>query len=149
MSGFIAMVTIIGKFSEIIGKPAKWVKNKNKDHELLIQTANNLTELQEQHKKDIVDVKIHDQEIKNDIKELKDMILSQSIDDIRWEILDFSSAVINNRKYNREAYDHIFRQYEKYENILRENKMENGLVEESITVIREMYRDKLKSGEIK
>ena len=42
MSGIIAIVSITGRFSEIIGKPVKWVRNKNYDHELLIQTTQNL-----------------------------------------------------------------------------------------------------------
>ena len=33
MSGIIAMYTIIGKFSEIIGKPVKWVKQRQVDHD--------------------------------------------------------------------------------------------------------------------
>ena len=62
--------------------------------------------------------------------------------------MDFCSALSNGRKYNRESFNHIFSVYEKYEKILKENKMENGLVEESIKFIREKYSEKLKNGEI-
>ena len=44
MSGIIAIFTIIGKFSEIIGKPVKWVREKKEDHELLLKTVNDLKE---------------------------------------------------------------------------------------------------------
>jgi hypothetical protein len=61
--------------------------------------------------------------------------------------LDFTSAISNGRKYNREAYDHILRTYKKYEQILTDNHMENGLVEESVKFIQEVYHEKLKNGE--
>ena len=37
MSGVITMYTIIGKFSEIVGKPVKWVKDKQKDHDICLE----------------------------------------------------------------------------------------------------------------
>lgn len=44
MAGIIAMWQIIGKFSEIIGKPFKWYNRRNKDHEelksLIIEVKN-------------------------------------------------------------------------------------------------------------
>lgn len=88
-------------------------------------------------------------ELTSSMDKLTTMFLDKEIDDMRWEILNFCSAVSNGRKYNRESYDHVFRVYEKYENILEENKMENGLVEESIGYIREAYREGLKEGIIK
>ena len=35
----VATVTILGKFFKIIGKPIKWFKGKDADHDLLIKTA--------------------------------------------------------------------------------------------------------------
>ena len=71
-----------------------------------------------------------------------------SIESWRWEILDFSSALSNGRIYNREAFDHIFRIYKKYEDILNNNNLENGLIDNSIKFIREKYNDFLKNGEL-
>ena len=39
--------------------------------------------------------------------------------------------------------------YEKYEMILQENHLENGLVTESMEVIKEVYHKQLKDGIIK
>lgn len=44
LSGIIAIFTIIGKFSEIIGKPVKWIREKREDHNLIIKTAAELVE---------------------------------------------------------------------------------------------------------
>ena len=47
MSGLVAMSSVIGKFSILIGRPVKWVRSKNEDHQLLIKTSQNLSLLQE------------------------------------------------------------------------------------------------------
>ncbi len=146
--GIKAVISLFEWFIEKLGIETKWMKRKREDHELLIKTSQNLLELQNRHNNDMCKSDIHDAEIQKDLKELKSLFLSKEIDDIRWEILDFSSAIVNKRKYNREAYNHIFRQYDKYEKVLKENNMENGLIEESIKVIREIYHDGLKNGEI-
>ncbi len=146
--GIKLIISLFEWFVEKLGLETKWMKRKREDHELLIKTSQNLAELQKRHNEDMCESDRHDTEIQKDLKELKALFLSKEIDDIRWEILDFSSAIVNNRKYNREAYNHIFRQYEKYEKVLKENNMENGLIEESIKVIKEIYHDKLKNGEI-
>ena len=148
LSACIAVYEIIGKFSKIIGKPVKWVRDKEKDHELLIQTSKELKDLEAHHKKDVSESIKHDEKIEKNLEVLTSMVLDKAIDDYRYEILDFCSALSNGRKYNRESFNHIFSVYEKYEKILKENKMENGLVEESIKFIREKYSEKLKNGEI-
>ncbi len=146
--GIKTILSLFEWFVEKLGLETKWMKRKREDHELLIKTSQNLAELQKRHTEDMCISDKHDAEIQKDLKELKSLFLNKEIDDIRWEILDFSSAIANRRKYNREAYNHIFRQYEKYEKVLKENNMENGLIEESIKVIKEIYHDGLKSGEI-
>ena len=147
LSACIAVYEIIGKFSKIIGKPVKWVRDKEKDHELLIQTSKELKDLEEHHKKDVSESIKHDEKIEKNLEVLTSMVLDKAIDDYRYEILDFCSALSNGRKYNRESFNHIFSVYEKYEKILKENNMENGLVEESIKFIREKYNGKLKNCE--
>ena len=87
-----------------------------------------------------------DDEINRDIQKLTAMFLDKEIDDWRWKILDFSSALSNDRKYNRESFDHVIKIYGKYEKILEDNKMENGLVEESMKFIRKKYQEYLDRG---
>lgn len=70
MSGTIAIFTIIGKFSEIIGKPVKWVREKKKDHELLLKTVQDLTELHNTHKEDTKQSIRHDEMIREDLQAL-------------------------------------------------------------------------------
>lgn len=149
MSGVIAIYTIIGKFSEIIKKPVGWVKKKEEDHKMLLRHEQKIKDLAAQHKKDTDAINGEENEIRKDITKLTDMFLDREIDSMRWDILNFCSSLSNGRKYNRESYDHVFRVFEKYEKILKDNNMKNGLVEESMDFIRESYQEALKNGEIK
>lgn len=146
MSGIIAMVEIMGKFSEIVGKPVTWVSNKNKDHELLIHTVNKLTALQEKQEKDVQESDRHDEEMRNDIKKLTDMFIDKEINDMRWEINNFATKVSEGKPCNKDSYKHCIHTWEKYEKLLEENGLENGEVEISMNVIRESYQQKLKEG---
>ena len=149
MSGIIAIYTIVGKFSEVIGKPVKWVKQRQVDHDLLEKNEKDIKDLRDKHEADTKKYETSHQELIDDVKKLTSLFVEKEIDDMRWEILNFCSALSNGRKYNRESYAHVFSIYEKYERILKENKMENGLVEESMAFIRERYQEDLKSGEVK
>lgn len=80
------------------------------------------------------------------INNLTDMFVDKEIDDLRFKILDFASSISSGREYNRESYDHILKIYGKYERILEEHNMENGLVEESIKYIQSSYQELLKHG---
>lgn len=74
MSAFIAMVNIIGKFSEIIKKPVWWVREKIKDHELLLKTVQDLTELHNTHKEDTKQSIRHDEIIRQDLQTLTETV---------------------------------------------------------------------------
>ena len=147
LSAFIAIYEIITKTCEICNIPIKWVKNKNADHNLLIQTTNELKSLEQQCEKDVRESNEHDKNIEDKLDKLSNVILDKQIDDYRYEILDFASALSNGRRYNQESFNHIFNIYGKYEKILEENDMENGLVEESIEFIRDKLKEKLNNGE--
>ena len=149
MSGVIAIYTIIGKFSEVIGKPVKWVKQRQIDHALLEKNKKAIKELSDKHEADTKKYEASHQELIDDVRKLTSLFVEKEIDDMRWEILNFCSALSNGRKYNRESYAHVFSIYEKYERVLRENKMENGLVEESMAFIRKRYQEDLDNGELK
>lgn len=86
----------------------------------------------------------HDRDEK--LNNLTDMFVDKEIDDLRYKILDFASSISSGKKFNRESYDHILRMYVKYEKILEEHNMENGLVEESVKYIQSSYQQVLKAG---
>jgi len=146
LSAIIAMTTIVGKFSELIGKPVRWLKKKQEDHDLLIQTAKNLDALQQKHEEDVRQSIRHDDMIREDLKKLTDMFIDKEINDLRWEIIKFSTTIAEGKPCNKDSYKHCIRTYEKYEKLLADNDMENGEVELSMELIQESYKEKLKNG---
>ena len=74
MSAVVSTASLIGKFSVIIGKPVKWIKKKNKDHELLICTVKNVESLQSRHEETVKQSIRHDDMIKDDISKLSETV---------------------------------------------------------------------------
>lgn len=87
------------------------------------------------------------QKISKGIDDIKDNLVQKEISDIRWELLNFCSALTGGQDYNKEAFEHIFRTYEQYEKILADNHMSNGYIVESMKVVREIYHNKLVNGD--
>lgn len=84
--------------------------------------------------------------ISESLNKLTAMFVDKEVDDMRWEILNFCSALTSGRKYNKESFDHVIQIHEKYEKVLEENDMENGRVTASMEVIMDFYKEKLKNG---
>ena len=85
--------------------------------------------------------------ISKGIDDIKDTLLEDNIEKKRKSILDFCSSLSNEQKQNSEAFNDIFRTYADYEQLLKDNGMENGQAEESMKFIREKYQEKLHNGE--
>ena len=85
-------------------------------------------------------------EIEKSVSNLTTLFVNKEIEDLRWTILDFTASLSDGKSYNRESFDQIMRMYHKYEKILDEHGMENGLVEESVKFIQEKYHEKLQNG---
>ena len=67
--------------------------------------------------------------ISKGIDDIKDTLLEDNIEKKRKSILDFCSSLSNDQKQNSEAFNDIFRTYADYEQILKDNGMENGQAE--------------------
>ena len=135
-----------GKASEIIGKPVKWVKKRNNDHELLVKTSEGLNELRQKQEEDTKQSIRHDKMIKEDLEKLTLIIQDKNINDWRYEILDMASAISSGRKYSKEQYDHVIDIHGRYEDLLESLGRTNGQVDVSMEVIMESYKEKLKNG---
>lgn len=204
ITAFLFIKFIVTSYEWIIkktGLETKKMREKREDHEMIVQTTQGLSALQERHSHDETEFRenlyqfIHEtrlenenlrkemrqytqnrlmdrdvsierekrlnsridsmvelnksrdnviEDIGNSLKKLTGMFIEKEITDIRFSILEFTSSLSNGKEYNKEAYDNIFRMYDKYERILEENNMENGLIEESMEFIREMYKEQLK-----
>lgn len=142
----VAGYAMLTKFFEYIGKPFKWLKKKNQDHELIIQNSAAIKKLAQRHEEDNELSNKHDEEIKSELRKLTKMFIDKEIDDMRWEIINFSAKVAEGRPCNKDGFQHCFKTYEKYEKIIKENGLTNGEVEISMKVVNEAYEEKLKNG---
>ena len=142
LSAIIAGYEIVCKFSEIIKKPIGVAKQRKNDHELLTKTVQDLKELHDKHDEDTRQSIRHDEMIRDDLEKLTRMFVDKQIDDIRYEILDFASALSTGRRFSKEQFDHVIKIHTKYEKILEENGLENGQVTASMEVIMEVYKEK-------
>ena len=149
LSAYITIYEIICKVCDIFKKPVGKYKEREKDHKLIIENAKAIKELTVRHEEDVKESNKNDEIIRQDLENLTDMFLRKEISDIRWEIIDFSSGLSGGRKYNIEAFRHIFSLHEDYEKILAKNNMTNGLVDENMAYIRDKYRELLNNGELK
>lgn len=140
---FKFMWTLFDWFIKLLGLETRSMRQKREEHELLIVTVQNLKELQKKQEEDVKQSIQHDKRIKDDIKNLSNMFVDLEIQDIRWNILNFCSDLSNGKNFSNEYYDYVFKLYDKYEKMLRDNGLTNGLIEQSISYIREKYRESL------
>lgn len=144
--GIKAVVSIFEWVINKFGLETKWIRKQREEHNLLIQTSQNLIALQEKHVEDMKKSDEHDAEMRNDIKKLTDLFVDKQINDYRWEIINLADKIANGKIVSKECLRHAISTYEKYEKIINEHGLVNGEVEISIEIIKENYQKKLKEG---
>ena len=146
LAGTKAILSLLESFVEKLGLETKWMRQRREEHELLIQTSQNLTALQTQHEHDMQKSDRRDEEISADIKKLTRMFVDKEIDDMRWEINNFATKVSDGKPCNKDSFQHCIHTWEKYEKLLSDHGMENGEVELSMELVKDAYRKKMKEG---
>lgn len=106
--GFQAIIQVLHWFlCDFLCLETKAMREKKEEHELLLLTQQKIQDLEISQRNDEKELHRSNKELKECIENLTKMYVDKEIDDIRWEILDFSSAVTSGRKYNRETFEHI------------------------------------------
>ena len=141
--GFFAILFAIKEIIEIISYFKKRFRIKTGSEEDKETLEERISTLEEHDKWQYNEIS----KISQGIDDIKDALLKDNIEKKRKSILDFCSSLSNNQKQNNEAFNDIFRTYVEYEQILKDNKLENGQAEESMKFIREKYQEKLHNGE--
>lgn len=139
MAGIIAICSIIGKFSELIGKPVKWVRQRYADHDLIEKNENSIRKLGEKHEEDTKKYEASHQQLMDEVKELKDLLLDKQISDYRWEIINVADKISAGKIVSKECLRHAITTYDKYDKIIEEYNLVNGEVAVSIGVIKAEY----------
>lgn len=118
-----------------IGVETKGMRKKREQQELLLNAVEKVNMLERKN-----------ENIRRDIDNLTKMFIDKQIDDMRFEILDFASAISLGRNYSKEQFDHVIVIDKKYQKILEDNGLENGQVTASMEVIMDVYKEKLRTG---
>lgn len=140
--GITAMINAIERFSKAIGKPVKWVKKNDEDHTLLLEIVQEVKSLKDSFRCACN----RETEIEERLQDVSTELLSKRIEDYRYTILNFASALATGKKYTKDQYDHIFNIHNSYEKLLAEHNMTNSQTDVSMRIIEESYKEKMKSG---
>lgn len=145
-----AIFNIIGKFSEIVGKPFKWVKKKNQDHELLLSLSKRFVELSEIHERDMQASDKNDEQIKNSLDNfIKESTirneqvrndLHDSINEMK-EIVD--KVYEDNMSYRDKSREIRSGMDGKIDNIVEGNRERDVLIRAIADGIKELSGDKI------
>lgn len=82
------------------------------------------------------------------LKDIENKVDANEIDRIRWEILNFANICKRQICCNADEFQHIFTLYDKYERLIEENGLKNGLMEVEIDFLRELYKKACDNGEL-
>ena len=107
-------------------------EKQKKYHEESIEIRNGLKQDQDNLSDQI-------SELNQMMNKLNNNFVKKEISDMRTTLLDFANAIMNDRDYNREQYEHILDVYQDYENVLKENHMDNGRVTRSMEYVKKNY----------
>lgn len=69
--------------------------------------------------------------------------IEKTIDDLRWNILDFANSCRNGHKHSREEFDHVIAAHSDYEVICEKNGIKNGRVEADFRFVLDIYNELL------
>lgn len=137
--GVKAIISLFEWFINKLGLETKWMRKKREEHELLMQTSQNLAMLQKQHEKDVVDSNNHDENIK---KQVSDFIveIKSVVSETQDEIKQFANNRINDRKQSLEIQRELT---DSIKNIVGHNINTDKQIDSMTIAQREILADKI------
>lgn len=137
--GIKAITSLFEWFVDKLGLETKWMRNKKEEHELLIQTSQNLSELQKKHKIDVEESIEHDKRIQSELSSFMSE-MRKSISETQSEIKQFAEKRLQDREQSfqiqRELTDSI-------KNIVESNLIKDKQIDNLMIAQREVLADKI------
>lgn len=138
----IGIKAVYSLFEWVIGKlglETKWMKKRREEHELLIQTSHNLSDLQKIHQHDVKESDKHDEMIRNE--------LTSFMNDIRQLVFNTQSEIqqfAENRKKDREQSLMIQEELTaSIKGIIERNTAKDNQMNNLMSAQREVLADKI------
>lgn len=137
--GVKVIVSLLEWIVDKLGLETKWMRKQREEHNLLIQTSQNLADLQKQHNHDVEESNTHDENIKEKLSTFMTEIKS-SVAETQLEIKQFTENRINDRKQSlaiqKELTDSI-------KNIVEYNFNKDKQIDNLMAAQREVLADKI------
>lgn len=139
LAGLKAITFIVEWIIDKTGIETKWMRQKKEEHNLLIKTAQNLTELQKKHAEDVQQSIIHDKRIREDFSEFMNEIKS-SVTKTQDEIKKYAE----NRVHDREQSIQIQKELtNSIKEIMSNNNNKDQQINSLMAAQREVLADKI------
>lgn len=138
----IGVKAIVSLFEWVINKlglETKWMRRKREEHELLLQTFQNLADLRNQHNHDVEESNIHDENIKEELSIFMKEIKS-SVEKTQLEIKQFTENRVNDRKQSLEIQKEL---KDSIKSIITYNSSKDRQIDNLMAAQREVLADKI------
>lgn len=90
---------LVGKFFNLIGKPLKWKKNRETDHDLILKNSEAIKELAKLHKNDCDNATANSNKLRED--------LNIFMSDVRNDIKTFNDNRVHDREKSRDIQNEL------------------------------------------
>lgn len=136
MAGINKGIEILGNFSKSIGKPFKWVKKRDADHDELVKAKTDIANLQKKHKDDTAE--IH-QEIKDFMVEIKGQMKQYSDNRVsdRAQSFKIQKELVDAQEKISESVKDILRRVDQSEE--KQNKRVQAEIKDKIAQLYRRY----------
>lgn len=122
-----------------LGLETKWMRKKREEHNLLIQTSQNLTALQEKHSEDVKQSIVHDNRIKEDLSVFMNDI-KKTISETQKEIKEFAKNRLHDREQSLQIQKDLT---DSIKNIVECNSTKDKQINDLMIAQREVLADKI------
>lgn len=139
LAGIKSIVTIFEWVVDKLGLETKWMRGKREEHDLLLQTSQNLADLRNQHNHDVEESNTHDENIKEELSTFMTEI-RLSVAKTQSEIKQFAENRIKDRKQSLEIQKELT---DSIKNIAEYNSSKDKQIENLMAAQREVLADKI------
>lgn len=137
--GIKVFVSLFEWFIEKLGLETKWMRKNREEHELIIQTSQNLADLKKQHNHDVEESNIHDSNIKEELSAFMSEIKS-SVSETQSEIKQFAENRLSDRQQSLEIQKELT---DSIKSIIEYNSSKDKQIDNLMAAQREILADKI------
>jgi hypothetical protein len=83
--------------------------------------------------------------LRDELGELRDDVEHTRVDNMRWNIRTFTSACRGGVTYTQEEWEYVITQCKEYEDYVGKKEIPNGVIDEEMKYIRELYQENIRN----